>query len=64
MKVKVDSTKCLAYGDCAAHAPEIFKLDDFGYAQTEGDGEVPPGLEEKAEQALKACPAQAIYKVE
>lgn len=64
MKVRVDATKCDAYGNCADHLPEVFTLDDWGYASAEGDGEVPAGKEEQARLAIKDCPADAITSEE
>lgn len=60
MRVRVDPTKCDAYGNCAGHLAEVFKLDDWGYASVEGDGGVPEGKEELAHLAVADCPARAI----
>jgi ferredoxin len=60
MKVQVDSAKCDAYGLCAETAPELFELDDFGYALARDGGAVPPGEETTVEAAIKVCPVQAI----
>lgn len=60
MKVRVDATKCQAYGTCAVDLPEVFKLDEWGYAFTEADGIVPAGLEERTLKAIRGCPERAI----
>lgn len=60
MKVRVDATKCQAYGTCAIHLPEVFKLDEWGYATVEADGDVPVGREEIARKAIVDCPERAI----
>ena len=60
MKVRVDSTKCQAYGTCAIHLPEVFKLDEWGYAYVDDDGAVPGGAEESARKAIADCPERAI----
>jgi ferredoxin len=60
MKVHVDMSKCQAYGNCADAAPQLFSLDDWGYAVVEGDGNVAPQDEEAARNAAAACPAVAI----
>lgn len=60
MKVQVDSTKCDAYGLCADVAPQVFELDDFGYAAVRGDGVVQDEAKAPAEEAIRACPVQAI----
>jgi ferredoxin len=60
MKIQVDSTKCDAYGLCAETAPELFELDDFGYATARNDGTVPEEHRSAAEKAIVACPITAI----
>ena len=60
MKVYVDPELCQGHNRCYALAPELFDVDDYGYASAIGDGEVPPGLEEKARLAVANCPEQAI----
>lgn len=60
MRVRVDPAKCQAHGECTTRCPEVFRLDEWGYAYTEGDGQVPDGLEQAAEAALEACPEAAI----
>lgn len=64
MRVQVDSTRCDAYGLCAEAAPNLFELDDFGYATARNGGEVPSGEEPKANQAIRACPVSAIRVLE
>jgi ferredoxin len=60
MKVRVDPVKCEGFGPCHDLLPEVFLLDEWGYAHTEKDGEVPPGREEDARQAAANCPVHAI----
>jgi ferredoxin len=60
MKVRVDSEKCQGHNRCYAHAPGLFKVDEFGYATPRGDGTVPKDLEEKAKLAVTNCPERAI----
>ena len=64
MKIQVDSTKCDAYGLCAETAPQLFELDDFGYATTRNDGVVPEESRSVAEAAISACPVKAIRFLE
>lgn len=59
MKISIDTTMCSGHARCAATAPEVFELDDSGYALPL-DGEVPPGLREKAGEGALACPERAI----
>lgn len=60
MRVSVDPEKCQGHNRCYNLAPELFDVDDLGYASARGDGTVPPGLEEKARQAAANCPEFAI----
>jgi ferredoxin len=41
-------------------APGVFATDDTGYAVVLNRGSVPPGEEEAAIAAQRACPEQAI----
>jgi ferredoxin len=41
-------------------APAIFTLDDVDGHSTAIDGEVPADLEDKAAEAIRSCPEQAI----
>jgi len=60
MRITVDRSRCQGHARCASLAPELFDLDEEGYAF------VLPGREEVAdgdEQALLAvdnCPEEAI----
>jgi ferredoxin len=60
MKVVLDATRCEAYGACADHCPNLFQLDEWGFASLIGDGSVPAGEEENARSAAHACPEKAI----
>ncbi|MCW2684124.1 MAG: Ferredoxin [Blastococcus sp.] len=64
MKIQVDSTKCDAYGLCAEAAPQLFELDDFGYATARNGGAVPDAATADADLAIKACPVSAIRVLE
>lgn len=63
MKVKLDRTLCDGFGTCAMHAPELFTLDDWGYASLAGTGEVAPDSEAGARRAIFDCPVHAILEV-
>jgi len=41
-------------------APGVFRLDDVDGHSTAIDGEVPAGQENKAAEAIRSCPEQAI----
>lgn len=64
MKIKLDRTACDGFGKCADHAPDVFSLDDWGYASLQpglsADSDLPPELEQPARRALLDCPAHAI----
>ncbi len=57
--VAVDLSKCCGYTLCAEVCPEVYKLDDDGFAYVESD-RVPLGLEDKAKAGAAACPELAI----
>lgn len=59
MKVHVNPILCTGYGLCAGECPEIFKLDDWGYAYVV-DEEVEPHLSRQAARAAAVCPEHAI----
>ena len=60
MTIRVDSEKCQGHNRCYALAPELFDVDDYGYATELNDGAVPAEFEDKAELALANCPEHAI----
>ncbi len=64
MRIKVDPEKCEGHNRCYAIAPELFDVDDYGYASEKGDGTVPPELEDKARLAVDNCPEYAITIIE
>jgi ferredoxin len=59
MKITIDTKLCSGHARCAAAAPELFELDDSGYALPL-DGEVPAGHEQEAREGAWACPERAI----
>ena len=64
MRIWVDPDKCEGHNRCYSIAPELFDVDDYGYATAKGEGDVPPELEEKARLAIDNCPEFAISVVE
>lgn len=60
MKVRVDSDKCQGHNRCYSLAPELFDVDDYGYATAAGNGAVASDLEEKARLAAANCPEYAV----
>jgi ferredoxin len=57
--VKVVDAKCCGYSLCADTSPEVYQLDDDGFAFVE-QSLVPEGLEDKARDGARACPEKAI----
>ncbi len=64
MRVQVDGEKCQGHNRCYAIAPELFDVDELGFAFALHDGAVPAELEEKARMAVANCPEFAISIVE
>jgi|TARA_B110000438_G_scaffold208984_1_gene200815 ferredoxin len=60
MRIKVDTEKCQGHNRCYSLAPELFDVDDYGYATEIDDGTVPSELEDKAKLAVANCPEFAI----
>ena len=60
MKVHVDPERCQGHTLCNMIAPAIFTLDDVDGHSTAIDGEVPASQEDKAAEAIRSCPEQAI----
>jgi ferredoxin len=59
MRITVDTAACVGHARCNAVAPDVYDLDDEGYAQP-FDGDVPPALEPQAREGADACPERAI----
>lgn len=60
MRVKLDATICDAFGACAAHAPGVFSLDEWGYANLLTTDELPEAHEAGARRAIADCPVHAL----
>jgi ferredoxin len=57
LRVRIDRTLCVGFGDCVTEAPEGFKLDDGGVAVFAS----PDGVErDRLLRACDACPVDAI----
>jgi ferredoxin len=59
-RVRVDGSKCQGHNRCFVSSPELFSVDDYGYAHERNEGVVPAELAEKAKLAVKNCPERAI----
>jgi ferredoxin len=60
MRVHVVTERCQGHNRCYAIAPDLFDVDDLGFASEIGDGTVPPDREEQARLAVANCPEYAI----
>lgn len=59
MKITVDGEKCQGHGRCYALAPDLFEVDDSGYALS-SDTEIPEDRLDDARLAAANCPENAI----
>jgi len=60
MRVRVDLDRCQGHSRCYALAPEVFDVDDDGYAALLIEGDLPTHLEAPAQLAAANCPERAI----
>ena len=60
MRIKYDRNLCCGHNRCYSLAPEIWDVDDEGYAILRIDGDVPAELQEKAQLTADNCPEFAI----
>lgn len=60
MKVYVDMTKCTGFGTCADVAPDVFEIDEFGYALLLHRSSLPKEFEAQARDASRKCGTCAI----
>lgn len=59
MRIVVDHVQCEGNGLCVGIAPEVFRLDDSDYLHVLVD-HPSPDLRSKLEEAVNACPKQAL----
>jgi ferredoxin len=59
VKALIDVNKCTGHARCFATDPELYQIDDSGYA-LRTEFEVPQGAEEAAREGAAACPERAI----
>jgi ferredoxin len=60
MRIIYDRDACQGHNRCYLLAPELFDVDDEGYAILRVTGDVPAELERKAQLAIDNCPEYAI----
>jgi ferredoxin len=63
VKVEADREVCIQAGNCVMVADTLFDQDDDGIVVVLVD-EVPLGEEDKAREAVKLCPSQALRVAE
>jgi ferredoxin len=64
MRIEFDRDKCQGHNRCYMLAPDLFDVDDEGYAILRDAGTVPPELERQAQLSADNCPEFAITLVE
>jgi ferredoxin len=60
MKIAVDRERCQGHSRCFAHAPDLFTVDELGYASAARQGTVTVDRENDARLAAANCPERAI----
>jgi ferredoxin len=60
VRIVFDRDACQGHNRCYLLAPELFDVDDEGYAVLLVTGEVPAELADKAQLAVDNCPEYAI----
>ena len=64
MRIEFDRDKCQGHNRCYMLAPDLFDVDDEGYALLRDAGTVPAELERQAQLAADNCPEFAVTLVE
>ncbi|PPJ16291.1 ferredoxin [Nocardia nova] len=59
MKLTIDTAKCSGHARCFAVAPDVFDIDDDGFALPI-DREVSEPMDENIAAGIAACPERAI----
>lgn len=59
MKAKLDRENCISCGLCAQTCPEVFRMADDGVAEVH-QPDVPPEVEDTAQEARDGCPVSVI----
>ncbi len=66
MKVHADREVCIQAGNCVMTADTLFDQDDDGIVVVlvGSESDVPPEAEDKAREAVRLCPSQALTIVD
>jgi ferredoxin len=59
MQLLVDDERCRGHGMCLTLCPDVFVMNDDGYAEVELS-EVPAGSAAAVREAVENCPERAI----
>ncbi|MFF0818221.1 ferredoxin [Rhodococcus sp. NPDC003318] len=59
MKALIDLKKCSGHARCYQTDPELFDIDDSGYA-LRSEFEIPDEAQGRARESAAACPERAI----
>jgi ferredoxin len=59
LSIQVNKSLCSGHARCHEAEPDLFPLDDLGYAEVP-DADVPPELQDRALRAIRACPERAL----
>jgi ferredoxin len=59
LRVRVDPIRCTAFGFCAEFCPEMFDLDEWGYAWLK-DSEADGAAAQLVRETARLCPRRAI----
>lgn len=59
-RFEVDRTLCQGHNRCAALAPDVFDIDDDGFASVYDDGAIPDDLLPVVDDVINSCPEGAI----
>jgi len=59
VRVRVDPIRCTAFGFCAEFCPEMFTLDEWGYAWLK-QSDASPKMVETIRETARLCPRRAI----
>ena len=60
LRIHLDPERCQGHSRCYSLAPDLFDVDDDGFAFVRIDGDVPAHLRAAAELAAANCPERAI----
>jgi ferredoxin len=60
MKINYNRDACQGHNRCYMLAPELFDVDDEGYAILLVEGDIPDELADKAQLTVDNCPEYAI----